>query len=67
MITSKDINKNCFIKFRFSSGNKYSWENVGALIAGITPNKVMVKMPDGEIVAVEHPDVRVIEPRPQSK
>lgn len=66
MITIKDLNKQCFIRFKMSHGNKYSWENVGALIVGIEPKKrkIIVKMPDGEVVAVDVEDVRVFEPRP---
>lgn len=45
------------------------WENVGAFIAGIDTkkNKIFVRMPAGEIVAVDASDVRVFEPRPVSR
>ena len=68
MVTAKDVNKQCFIKFKVSGRNEYTWENVGARIMGIAKksgvSKVIIKMPDGERVALDPEDVRVLEPRP---
>lgn len=63
-ITSADINKQCFVKFSSAHG-KDTWENVGALIAAIHKDRILIKMPDGEVVAVASEDVRVFEPRPR--
>jgi hypothetical protein len=66
MITTKDIDKQCFLKCKIAGSDHYTWENMHARIVGIhyDQHKVILKMPHGERVAVDIEDVRVLEPRP---
>lgn len=67
-VTGKDINKRCFLKCKLAGSEVYTWENMGARIAGVAKKhgeeKVILIMPHGERVAVDIEDVRVLEPRP---
>lgn len=68
MITKDDVGKQCFLRCKLAGSNQFTWENMGARIAGVArqhgADKIIIKMPAGERVAVESEDVRVLEPRP---
>lgn len=66
-VRAADCGKQCFVKFTSIHGRD-TWENVGAIIVGVdSRGKVTIKMPAGEMVAVDDINVRVFEPRPVSR
>lgn len=67
MITSNDINKQCFLRLKDKDGVK-KWLNVGARVVSAPYNGyvdvVVSGGPISRVIGVKAEDVRVLEPRP---